>query len=246
MPNTNENLNDAVPSLQIYYSSYLKSVRNVSDSTIRHYLDALKYISKHLRNNSIIENDIFDITDIEKLIQIEQILNSDIDFMELDERGHRMYSIGFKHYLDFAKNENAIIEEGDLSAVDIPIPRSSIVTRTEWSRSSILKNQVLSYAGYKCEIDNNHRSFTAENTRKPYMEGHHAIPIRLQNRIDVSLDIYANIICLCPICHRKIHFGLVEDRKDMIQKIYHDRCERLARCGITISDTDFEDLILNS
>ncbi len=23
-----------------------------------------------------------------------------------------------------------------------------------------------------------------------------------------SLDVYANIICLCPICHRLLHYGL--------------------------------------
>ena len=74
------------------------------------------------------------------------------------------------------------------------------------------------------------------------MEGHHALPMNAQAQFHVSLDIYANIICLCPLCHRKIHYGLLDDRVSMIKQIYDQRASRLANSGIEISRNDFVDV----
>ncbi len=71
------------------------------------------------------------------------------------------------------------------------------------------------------------------------MEGHHALPMNAQDHFQVSLDVYANIVCLCPICHRKIHYGLRDDRVSMIRHIYDQRVSRLANSGIEISKEDF-------
>ena len=231
---------NGIPTLKAYYITYLKNVRRVSDSSVKHYLEALKYISKYLKSKSIITEDIFEISDLDRLSQIQRILSESEDYMEVDERGHRMYSVGFNHYMNFASGKDAL----PITEMDIPIPKSSIVTRNEWNRSNILKNQVLNSAEYKCEMDENHLTFISERTNKPYMEGHHALPLRLQDRIDVSLDVYANIVCLCPICHRRIHYGVKSDKKDMIQKIYHERCDRLNNVGIRLSDSEFMDMIL--
>ena len=94
-------------------------------------------------------------------------------------------------------------------------------------------------ADYCCEIDETHQTFIAENTNKPYMEGHHAIPMRFQEQFDHSLDVYANIICLCPLCHRRIHHGLSKDRELMANKIYLSRADRLANSGIELSRDNF-------
>lgn len=69
--------------------------------------------------------------------------------------------------------------------------------------------------------------------------GHHAIPIKEQGHFDVSLDVYANIICLCPICHRLLHYGVNEDKQKILSKVYHDRAERLAKSGIKLSKEEF-------
>ena len=63
-------------------------------------------------------------------------------------------------------------------------------------------------AEYKCEISPQHITFTSKNTGHFYMEGHHAIPMRHQDKFTKSLDVYANIVCLCPICHRLLHYGI--------------------------------------
>lgn len=76
------------------------------------------------------------------------------------------------------------------------------------------------------------------------MESHHAIPIHLQGRFPYSLDVYANLICLCPVCHRKIHYGLRDERREMLYEIYEKRHERMAHSGLEIGKEEFADLIL--
>ena len=77
------------------------------------------------------------------------------------------------------------------------------------------------------------------------MEGHHAIPLHYQGKFEHSLDIYANVVCLCPICHRKIHYGISEDRRLMMDEIWEKRIGRLINWGISMSKTEFENLILD-
>ena len=77
------------------------------------------------------------------------------------------------------------------------------------------------------------------------MEGHHALPMNAQDHFQVSLDIYANIICLCPLCHRKIHYGLIDERVDMIRKIYDLRAPRLLQSGIDINRDEFIEVAIS-
>lgn len=50
--------------LMTYYIKYLKKIRKVSDSTVKHYQDALKYISKYLAGKNKIRRSIFEIQNI--------------------------------------------------------------------------------------------------------------------------------------------------------------------------------------
>lgn len=82
----------------------------------------------------------------------------------------------------------------------------------------------------------------AQSTHKPYMEEHHIIHLAVQQSFNHSLDVYANLICLCPICHRKIHLGLKEERKDMLKEIYEQREERFEKSGLTLTENEFVEL----
>ena len=55
----------------------------------------------------------------------------------------------------------------------------------------------------------------------------------------LSLDVYSNIICLCPLCHRKIHYGMENEKKIMLDSIYAKRSSRLAKSGIRMSQDEF-------
>lgn len=61
------NLRNRRSVLQAYYSRYLTEIRGSSESTVRHYLDALNNISKKLKAKDIVETDIYEIMDLNEL-----------------------------------------------------------------------------------------------------------------------------------------------------------------------------------
>lgn len=227
--------------LKKYYASYLYNVRKLKKSSVAHYFDALNNISKRLKEKGLVKENIYEIGDLEQLERVRSILYQDPEFIEIDTRGRRMYSAGLNNYYRFACGTGLQkICENQIS-LDIPIhaQESIVIQQESWKRSGIIKTHVLELADYKCELDRRHESFIAEKTKKPYMEGHHAIPMKFQPNFKHSLDVYANIVCLCPICHRKIHHGLSNDKKLMLNQIYHERADRLANSGIQISKNEF-------
>lgn len=235
---------DRTSSLKEYYARYLRAVRGLTESSVRHYFDALNNISRRLVSKQLVHADIYEITDLDYLESVRDILYADPEFVELNERGKRMYSAGLNNYIRFASGEDYTALFGRIQEMDIPLKPEAPVTieQTVWKRSNILRIQTLVSADFKCEIDARHETFIAEKTGKPYMESHHAIPMRQQPHFDNSLDVYANLICLCPICHRKIHYGIKSERIRIIEHLYHNRSERLAKSGISLSMQEFVEL----
>jgi 5-methylcytosine-specific restriction protein A len=228
-----------------YYARYLISVRNNKIATVKHYFDALNNISRRLKEKNLVTTDIYEINDLNQLLQVREILYADKDFIELNTRGNNMYSVGLNNYCKFAAGEDFLKLQDKISMLDVPMEVTTIIKNEHntWRRSGIIRTQVIEFAGYNCEINKDHKSFVAEKNKKPYMEGHHVIPMKLQSNFDKSLDVYANIICLCPICHRKIHYGLKEDRRLLMSQIYDNRSVRLEHSGIRLSKKEFVEII---
>lgn len=233
-------------SLQLYYEKYLKDIRQVSNSTITHYTQALRTVSKYLVDDRKIQNSIYEIKDIGELEVIKKHLEGNAEFTALDKRGHQMYSTGLNNYIKFAKGEGFGNIKKKIEIFDEEVPIGKIKTRksTSLSRSSIIKNQSIESAGYQCEYDSNHVTFISQTTKHMYMEGHHAIPMKFQDKFNYSIDIYANIVCLCPICHRLLHYGIASEKDKVLNKIYSARADRLAACGIRIGKADFKELVM--
>lgn len=228
-----------------YYAKYLREVRGNSERTVRHYFDALNNISRRLKQMGLVQQDVYEITDTDRLMNCKEALFSDPDFIRLNSVGNQMYSAGLNNYIRFISGADFTADRR-IEMLDMPMtPESQIVGEHEsWRRSGLMRNQIIVAADYKCEIDGSHESFTAEATGKPYMEGHHAIPLRKQPLFSLSLDVYANIICLCPICHRRIHYGLKEDKGLMMNKIYSERADRLYKSGIRLSKEEFVEMVV--
>ncbi|MDR4926513.1 HNH endonuclease [Peribacillus simplex] len=93
-------------------------------------------------------------------------------------------------------------------------------------------------AKHLCEIDNTHQNFTSKVTGKNYVEAHHLIPMKYQDRFDVSIDVEANIISLCVTCHKKLHHAVFEEKVGILKQLYSMRKDRKAKCDIDISDKD--------
>ena len=230
-----------------YYISYLLNVENLAKSSVKHYLEALTWISKYLVKKGLIEESLFEVLSVATLEQFKDILLSDEGFTSMDKRGHQMYSVGFNHYLRFAKGEKLDQVGKEVKILDIPVKvplQAEKNEKKEWTRSEIIRDQAIKLASYECEINAKHKTFIAAHTGMPYMEGHHSIPMKHQGVFPISIDVYANIVCVCPICHRLLHFGRKEDKLPALSKIYYDRADRMAHSGITLSRDEFIDLVL--
>ena len=90
-------------------------------------------------------------------------------------------------------------------------------------------------ADFSCEISTEHRTFIQRYSLKPFTEAHHLIPLKHHSKFQVSLDVPANIVSLCPNCHRKLHFGKLDEIGDLLELLMENRRERLSECGIRVS-----------
>lgn len=96
----------------------------------------------------------------------------------------------------------------------------------------------LSHANYRCEVDQNHKTFLRKNLDINYTESHHLIPMIYSDLFNVSLDVEENIISLCSNCHSLLHYG--RDFENILEKLYNERIDDLNRVGINIT---FEQLL---
>ena len=73
------------------------------------------------------------------------------------------------------------------------------------------------------------------------MEGHHLIPCTYSNaeyywsNFKRNIDCVENIVCLCPTCHRRIHFGSKEEKEAIIKSLYKKQISSLKAIGLNIS-----------
>ncbi len=141
----------------------------------------------------------------------------------------------------YVAESNNIAPETILNILDLPEPLANKYAKSvEKKRDPQKAANAKAQANYLCEFGKNHQTFKAKSNNENYVEAHHLVPIQLQPRFFYSLDIEANIVALCPICHRRIHHATNEEKREIITKLYNDRIERLKKCNIYI---ELEDLI---
>ena len=82
------------------------------------------------------------------------------------------------------------------------------------------------------------------------MEGHHLIPCTCSNASRIwkqrkrNIDCKENIVCLCPTCHRRVHFGSNEEKKSILHTLYKHQIKKLKSVGLELSFDDLLDLYL--
>lgn len=115
------------------------------------------------------------------------------------------------------------------------------------NKSSRISKQTLQSAGFKCQHKSDHLTFLTPKG-VPYMEGHHLIPCTTTNSeyfwktYRCNIDCEENIVCLCPTCQRRIHFGSKEEKTIIIRDLYTKQLENLQKAGIFISLEELVDL----
>lgn len=114
-------------------------------------------------------------------------------------------------------------------------PSKKINGQNIFSRNLSYAKKSLELADFLCEIDKNHSTFISKSSKKQYVEAHHLIPLKFQDEFLYNLDVPANIISLCPNCHRKMHFGNNTDIDKMSEKLFKKRQNELKKYGIEIT-----------
>jgi len=192
---------------------------------------------------------------MENLESIESFLNLSEEYNglnsrgnnmnELNSRGNNMYSAALHNLMKFASAD--MFRSYDIfEALDFPVEVSepTIVLQTRNNRKSIIKDQVIHAAHFSCECDTAHISFTSNATLQRYVEGHHLIPLQRQGLFTHSLDVYANVVSLCPNCHRLLHLAVKREKQFYLDRLYDNRKDRLTSSGIDISRNEFLRLTL--
>ena len=237
--------------LEEYFRKFIVNVQGLTVSSAKHYAQALSTCSRFLRDEKLIETDVYAVDTLTELKTLRDKLFALPEFIALNTKGNNMYSVGMKQYIQFAElqvdeSKKAVMSTTqtgvDISKLDVPVaPPESLPKKQEyhWNRDRIIVEQVLQADKYLCEINPKHKTFIARRNDQPYLEGHHLIPLAKQKDFKVSLDVYANIIGLCPNCHRQLHFGKQTEIRDILKPIYTARAARLQNSGITLSKDEF-------
>lgn len=135
-----------------------------------------------------------------------------------------------------------------LNTLDLPEPLANKYTTKILNRKRDAKKAANAKlkANYLCEFDNAHLTFVARTNNKNYVEAHHLIPVQLQSRFWYNLDVEANIEAICPVCHRRIHHGTNDEKREVITKLYNERINRLKQCNIYIELKDLLEFYFNN
>lgn len=234
--------------MEVSFARYVSEVLNRSGS-VTHYATAVRTASRYLREHNLISGELFEIDSLARLKELRDFLFANDGFMAQDTTGNHMYSVGLDHFVDFLGLEKSkttaeptrILTYEDIAKLDAPIDRPAQMPRVVygWNRDRVVVEQVLKADKHKCEIDSNHRTFVTRRNGELYLEGHHLIPLSRQDLFDKSLDVYANIIGLCPNCHRQLHFGKQTEIRDILKPIYTARADRFHNSGFTLSKDEF-------
>ncbi len=115
-------------------------------------------------------------------------------------------------------------------------------TTGQYPRSALVAELAVKKAHYSCEVDATHQSFISASSGKPFVEVHHLMPMGKQGGFNISLDQEANVIALCPNCHRAIHHANADTKLTLLQKLYDERSKPLFACGLNFT---FEDLLIH-
>lgn len=113
--------------------------------------------------------------------------------------------------------------------------------RVYLARNKNYRLAALKKANYICELCGKKHTFLDRDGHE-YFDGHHLIMYNpsTQSRYEKSLDIPRNIICLCPECHKKVHFSSNEVIKDIVVSLFMNHRDLL-----DIYDIESLDEIIN-
>ncbi|MDZ5781885.1 HNH endonuclease [Marinococcus luteus] len=236
------------------FENWLVEKKRLKPSSVRHYVGAINSLS---RASGV---DLFNTSDAQLIDEYYE----QYGFKEKDATGNRMYISGVKHFKEFLKEINVsnelIIEsvnyeanvKHELNNID-SVPRLSYIPQSRpkykkvskqkiWERNPRLASEVIQAMNFRCEGNPVHDFFISNRTKRNYVEAHHLIPMEYQDDFEYSLDVHANIVSLCPVCHKKVHHGTFEEIIELVGNLYAERKIQLQKSNINISFDELSSL----
>ena len=127
-------------------------------------------------------------------------------------------------YID--KSGNEITEEESRCVEFYNERRDAFVQnqKPKLKKNSNYRDLILYESDYQCSLCGKKTTFIT-NANIMYFEAHHLIPCNfaMQQNFEKKLDTPVNMYCLCPECHRKIHFINDKQVDDLLIKLYNER-----------------------
>jgi len=115
------------------------------------------------------------------------------------------------------------------------------------AKDSKISKSALIEAKYICAINKAHNTFIT-TYKIPYMEGHHLIPCTIKNSKDFmekfnkNIDCLENIVCICPNCHREVHYGEWTSKSEKIKIMFNKQKDKLEKIGLLINEEELLNL----
>lgn len=192
------------------------------------------HVVYHLRKNGALKSETYTSLVSQKAIPVRAAIEAVLEEHSSDE---------------VIESEDAISDAVYQSLVDCAKPGNTTYSPVEYvepdsegsagksrrpATNPSLGREAIEYSRFRCSVDENHHSFMKPDGT-PYLEVHHLIPLSQQADFKYKLDTKANIIPLCPNCHRMLHHGRIEDIEPILKKLYEQRIELLRQSGLDIS-----------
>ena len=148
---------------------------------------------------------------------------------ELKEIYREFKKGAFHEHMDVSAEAETRVLNAAQPYEDVPVDKCELGEKpvTAYPRSAQVVSNALYNADYKCELNCETELFLRKNSQINYTEGHHLIPLCYQNDFEYSLDVEANLVSLCPNCHRHLHYG--DDITELLRSLYELRKVRLEK-----------------
>lgn len=202
-----------------------------------------------------------DLGSVETFDEINKI-RAEKGFQQFNNDKNRFYSAALSEYERFLKDnlkiidleiENKINEEIlEKETKNLVVDKSQLVKGQESRKKQVKYKSFYTYprsinealyakekADWRCEIQHTHTTFKTKSG-KNYVETHHLIPLAYQDDYEMTIDLAANLVCLCSSCHRLLHHAIFNQKIEILKKLYENRKESLRKFGINVS---FDELI---
>ncbi|GEM_PF-901949 len=162
-----------------------------------------------------------------KLFQ-DFLLNKNIRYILKDERNEESFQ---KRVENNNVDSKLVIDDRPYIKTETLFKNASNV---KYQRNPRVSKKAIVLAEFKCEFKSNHLFFNSSVTEKNYVEAHHLVPMEFQDQFEYSLDVEANIVSLCPLCHKRIHHAIFKEKIDLLKMLFVIRKDRLKKCNIEV------------